>query len=178
MKIVDFFASDNREHWLSEINKSDWAAGKYLYELLRDRKLKELCGESTKVLLLVDDDILLSFCTHAEQDDIREQALTPWVGIVYTFPEYRGKRRMGKLLEYAHALAKADGHQYIYISTGEIGLYEKYGYTFWKMMKDIHGEDSRVYIAEIVHVDYDDVLGNTVSDTIDRQLGSAHPVYQ
>ena len=63
MKIVDFFASDNREHWLSEINKSDWAAGKYLYELLRDRKLKELCGESTKVLLLVDDDILLSFCT-------------------------------------------------------------------------------------------------------------------
>ena len=85
---------------------------------------------------------------------------------------------MGKMLEYAYALAKADGHQYIYISTGEIGLYEKYGYTFWKMMKDIHGEDSRVYITEIVYVDYDDVLGNTVSGTIDRQLGSAHPVYQ
>ena len=52
MEIIDFYASDNKDHWLSEINKSDWRAGKYLFELLRDQKLKELCGESTKALLL------------------------------------------------------------------------------------------------------------------------------
>ena len=91
---------------LSEINKSDWRAGKYLYELLRDQKLKELCGESTRVLLLIDGDKLISFCTYAEQDDVREPSLTPWVGFVYTFPKYRGKRRVGKLLEYAYRLAK------------------------------------------------------------------------
>ena len=28
MKVVDFFASDNKDHWLSEIKKSDWRAGK------------------------------------------------------------------------------------------------------------------------------------------------------
>lgn len=99
MEIIDYYAGDNKEHWLFEINKSDWRAGKYLYELLRDNKLKELCGESTKVLLLVDGDKLMSFCTYAEQDEIREPSLTPWVGFVYTFPEYRGKRRVGKLLE-------------------------------------------------------------------------------
>ena len=38
---------------------------------------------------------------------------------------------------------------WIYISTGETGLYEKYGYSFWKMMKDMNGEDSRVYRKEI-----------------------------
>ena len=54
MKIIDFYASDDQNHCLSEINKSDWRAGKYLYELLRNQKLKELCGESTKALLLVD----------------------------------------------------------------------------------------------------------------------------
>ena len=42
IKIIDFYASDDQNHWLSEINKSDWRAGKYLYELLRDQKLKEL----------------------------------------------------------------------------------------------------------------------------------------
>ena len=68
MEIIDFYAGDNKDHWLSEINKSDWRAGKYLYELLRDQKLKELCGESTKVLLLIDGDKLISFCTYAEQD--------------------------------------------------------------------------------------------------------------
>ena len=40
MKIIDFYTSDDKAHWLSEIKKSDWGAGKYLYELLRDQKLK------------------------------------------------------------------------------------------------------------------------------------------
>lgn len=175
MRIIDFYAGYDKAHWLSEICKSDWGAGKYLYELLRDQKLKELCGESTKVLLLIDGDKLLSFCTYAEQDDVRDPSLTPWVGFVYTFPEYRGKRRIGKLLEYAYMLAKNEGHKHIYISTDETGLYEKYGYTFWKMMKNIGGEESRVYRTDVVTADYSEVLGITVSGTIDRPLGSAHP---
>ena len=150
MKILDFYDVDDKDYWLSVIQKSDWSAGKYLYELLRDNKLKGLCGESTRVLLLVEGENLISFCTYAEQDDIWEPALTPWVGFVYTFPEYRGKRRIGKLLEYVYRLAKNDGHKHVYISTGETGLYEKYGYTFYKMMKDINGEDSRVYRTEII----------------------------
>lgn len=55
METIDFFAGDNKDHWLAEIQKSDWGVGKYLYELLREQKLKELCGESTKVLLLIDN---------------------------------------------------------------------------------------------------------------------------
>ena len=58
MEIFDFYDSDNKDHWLGEIRKSAWRAGKYLYELLRDQKLKELCGESTKALLLIDGDKL------------------------------------------------------------------------------------------------------------------------
>ena len=49
---------------------------------------------------------------------------------------------MGNLLEYAESIACKEDRGYIYISTGETGLYEKYGYSFWKMMKDVNGEDS------------------------------------
>ena len=42
-----------------------------------------------------------------------------------------------------------DNYEYLYISTGEVGLYEKYGYSFWKTMKDMHGEDSRVYRVHV-----------------------------
>lgn len=150
MEIVEFFASGNKEYWLNQIKRSDWSAGQYLYELIRDDRLRELCGEKTRVLLLTDGEKLVSFCTYAEQDDIRKSSLTPWVGFVYTFPEFRGKRRMGILLERAYALAKADGYEYIYISTGETGLYEKYGYSFWKIMKDINGGDSRVYRKDVI----------------------------
>ena len=134
LRIIEYFSCDEQSRWLNEIQKSDWSAGQYLYELLRDHRLKELCGESTKVLMLADGEQLVSFCTYAEQDDIREPSLTPWVGFVYTFPAFRGNRYMGKLLDYAEVLAP-----------GETGLYEKYGYSFWKTMKDVNGEDSRVY---------------------------------
>jgi inorganic pyrophosphatase len=175
MEIIDYFTSDQKEYWLAEIKKSDWGAGQYLHELLRDGKMKELCGESTKVLLLIEGTSLLAFCTYAEQDDVREPSLTPWAGFVYTFPQYRGKRRVGKLLEYVYMLAKRDGLKHIYISTGETGLYEKYGYRFWKMMKAVGGEESRVYITDIVTMDYSNVIGSTVKGTIDRPLGSSHP---
>ena len=57
---------------------------------------------------------------------------------------------MGNLLKKAYDLAKNDGYKYIYISTGETGLYEKYGYSFWKMMKDVEGGESCVYRIDIV----------------------------
>ncbi len=146
MKIIEYFCSDDKEYWLSKIKESDWGAGRYLYELLKNHKLKQLVGENTKVLLLVDGDDLISFCTFAEKDDIQPTDLTPWIGWVYTFPDYRGNYYSGKLLSYAENLAKEAGIKNIYISTNHIGLYEKFGYEFFKTMKDINGEDSRVYI--------------------------------
>lgn len=149
MEVLEYYCSDNQKHWLSEIEKSDWGAGTYLYELLRDNKLKELCGSDTKVLLLTEGEFLASFCTYAPQDDIPNTELTPWVGFVYTFPQYRGRHCMGELFEYANELALADGHGYIYVSTLEMGLYEKYGFSFFRFMKDVHGDESRVYRKEV-----------------------------
>lgn len=57
---------------------------------------------------------------------------------------------MGRLLDFACQTAKNDGAKQVYISTGETGLYEKYGYSFYQMMKDMNGEDSRVYKKEII----------------------------
>lgn len=175
MKILEYYSCENQAYWLEQIRKSDWGAGTFLYELLREGRLRRLCGPETKVLLLTEGEKLMAFCTYAWQDDVRDESLFPWVGFVYTFPEHRGKRRMGKLLEYAYALAKKDGHAHIYISTGEEGLYEKYGYTFWTIRKDMHGEDSRIYRTVITTEDYVDILGTVVSGTIDRPLGGAHP---
>ncbi len=145
MNIIEYFSTENKEYWLSKIKESDWGAGQFLYELLKNQKLKEYVGENTKVLMLVEEENLISFCTFADKDDIQPTELTPWIGWVYTFPNYRGYRYVGKLLSYAEELAKVDGINNIYISTNHNGLYEKYGYEFYEMMKDMHGEDSRVW---------------------------------
>lgn len=149
MEVKELYSLEDKEYWLSQIKKSDWRAGQYLYDLLSKNELRELCGETTKVYLLTDNRQLVSFCTLAEVDDVRDTGLNPWIGFAYTFPHYRGHRYMGILLEFAYVTAKSNGVKQLYISTGEIGLYEKYGYSFYEMMKDVHGEDTRVYRIDV-----------------------------
>lgn len=149
MKIIEYFSTENKEFWLAKIKESDWGAGQFLYELLRDQKLKPFVGETTKVLMLVDGENLVSFCTLSEKDDIQPTQLTPWIGFVYTFPNYRGNHCAGKLLSHAETLAKESGLENVYISTDHIGLYENYGYELFEIMKDIHGQDARVYVKHL-----------------------------
>lgn len=149
MRIIEYFTTEEKEHWLQEIKKSDWGAGQFLYDLLKENRLQEAVGQNALVPMLVDGDRLVAFCTFAPLDDIQPTEMTPWIGFVYTFPEYRGHRYAGMLLDYAESIATIMEKEYIYISTGHTGLYEKYGYTFYKMEKDIGGEDSRVYRKEL-----------------------------
>ena len=150
MQIIEYFTCDRPEFWLEQIKMSDWGAGKFLYELLSENKLKEAVGEKVKVLMLTEGDTLMSFCTYADKDDIQPTELTPWIGFVYTFPEHRGHRCMGELFAEIKRLAKTEQVQDIYISTNHVGLYEKYGCEFYQMMTDMSGEPSRVYK---MHVD-------------------------
>ena len=149
MEILDYFESGRRDWWLEQIGRSGWDAGQLLYALLREDRLKALCGESTKLLLLTEGDELLSFCTYAERDDIQPTALRPWMGFVYTFPAYRGRRLLGRLFEAVEALAREQGFPAVYISTSHVGLYETYGCVFDRILDDIHGEPVRVYRKDV-----------------------------
>lgn len=149
MEVIDYFSCHSPAHWLSQIQKSDWSAGQYLYKLLCENKFKFIFGETSKVLLLANGNELVSFCTYAEIDDIQPTDLTPWIGFVYTFPEYRKQGCAGKLLNHCEQLAKNDKVKAVYISTNHVGFYEKYGYEFYKTIKDIAGEYSRVYKKQL-----------------------------
>lgn len=149
MKIIGYYSSENKEHWLSKIKESQWSAGQFLYRLLSEDTFKGTVGESSDVLMLTQGEELISFCTLAEKDDIQPTDLTPWIGFVFTFPKFRGHRHSGKLLSYAEEKAKEKDFDRVHISTNHIGLYEKFGYEFFSIMKDIDGEDSRVYVKEL-----------------------------
>ena len=58
LKVIEYFSCNEQSRWLKEIQKSNWSAGQYLYELLQEHQLTELCGESTKVLMLADGEQL------------------------------------------------------------------------------------------------------------------------
>lgn len=150
MKVIEYFDSDQKEAWLEKIGRSDWGAGKNLHALLKDAAFQNQAGDLAKVYLLVDETgDLLSFCTFTSRDDIPNTSLGPWIGYVYTFPQHRGHGYCGTLLAAVYEKAKEAGISDIFISTNEVGLYEKYGYHFLTTMKDIHQSDSRVYTIKV-----------------------------
>ena len=117
MKVINFFDTDNKEHWIGEIERSDWRAGAFLGRLLRSGEFFDAVGEDSRVLLLTEGDELISYCTFAEKDDIQPTDLTPWVGFVYTFPEHRGHRYAGLLFNEVVRLAKDRSVGEVYLST-------------------------------------------------------------
>lgn len=148
MEIINYFESENKQHWLDEIKKSDWRAALFLAELLENGKFFEMLGDGI-LLLLTDGDKLVSFVTFAQSDCIDDKSMYPWIGFVYTFPEYRGHRYAGRLIEHCEEIARKHSVQNIYICTDHIGLYEKYGYSYLENRVDIYGEDSRIYMKKI-----------------------------
>ena len=145
MDILDYENTADPGLWLEQMESCEWSAGRFLHSLLKEGRFHAHCGEKARVLLLADGTRLASFCTYAERDEIPDTELTPWMGFVYTSPDYRGRRLMGKLVRKVKELAREDGYDALYISTGETGLYEKYGAEFTRFLKDLSGHDSRIY---------------------------------
>jgi len=145
MEIHTWHETKNPEWWLKKIGQCDWIGGQYLHRLLSENRFRELFGENAEVLLLTDGTNLASFCTYAAKDDIPDTDRTPWIGFVYTYPAYRGRRLMGKLIAKAREMAREDGDDAVWIASREEGLYEKYGAEKVDVMKDSGGEDSSVF---------------------------------
>lgn len=148
MTIINFFESENQPHWIAEIRKSDWRAAPTLAGFLENGAFHENLGEGFP-LLLTDGDRIVSFVTLARRDCIDDNSLYPWVGFVYTFPEYRGHRYAGRLIGRCEELARERGAENIYICTDHIVLYEKYGYSYLESRVDIYGDDSRIYVKRL-----------------------------
>lgn len=151
MKVIEYFdqTSEMQKLLREQIVQANWRAAKCLYEMLTQGQLKERYGESTRLFLLMEDADLLAFCTLAERDEIAEEEtepdMKPWIGFVYTYPEHRGNRYSGKLIWCACELAERDGYEKVYLSSNEVGLYEKYGFVFLKKLHTVWGEETQVF---------------------------------
>ena len=64
MRVINYFESDKKEHWLNQIKKVNWGAAVFLHELLSKGTFFEVVGENSRVLLLTEEDKLISFCTY------------------------------------------------------------------------------------------------------------------
>ena len=149
MQIISYFESDNQTELTEKIALCDWNAARFLAQLLRENRFYEMLGGWGDIYLMMDGENIVSFATLTGQDSVRDESLTPWIGFVYTAPEYRGRRYAGQLLTFIEGVAAKKGHKRLYLSTDHVGLYEKYGYTYLENRPDYWGGDTRVLCKDL-----------------------------
>ena len=158
MKLIDFFKYDNKEAILNQLEglKTEWEAIPFLLSLIREDKFHSTLGNGT-MWILVDEEKLTdgcptvaSFANFCDQDEI-DTELKPWIGFVFTATAQRGRHLMGQIIEHCMKLAETDypDSEYVYISTGETGLYEKYGFDYYQQMTSRWNGETRVYRRKI-----------------------------
>ena len=149
MEIINYFEFENQSMLREKIAACDWSAARFLAELLEKGTFHEMLGGWGQLFLLMDGETLVSFATLTGQDAVRDEALKPWIGFVFTQPEYRGHRYAGQLLDHAEDCAAKQGHHRVYICTDHVGLYEKYGYIYQENRIDYWGDDTRVLYKDL-----------------------------
>ena len=149
MEIINYFERDRQAALFEKITACDWSAARFLAELLEKGTFNETLGGWGRLFLLMEGDKLVSFATLTGQDAVRDERLTPWIGFVYTVPEYRGHHYAGRLLNHAERCAAKMGYTKVYIATDHVGLYEKYGYGYQENRIDCWGDDMRVLYKDL-----------------------------
>lgn len=127
-------------------DKCSWKAGAVLAQKMRmnDFEINE------KVIIALCDDCIAGFCTFSNTDELSaEYGFTPFVGFVFVDEKYRGNRLSERLIDAACDEARKQGFCKIYIMSGEIGLYEKYGFTKIGDYETIYKTTDQLFIKKL-----------------------------
>ena len=83
-----------------------------------------------------------------KKEGVMSDELSPWITPLLVHPDERGNCYGRLLLEYARKDAGRLGYNVIYLTTGEIGFYEKFGFREVGLTTFTWGRPTKVYEAE------------------------------
>lgn len=79
------------------------------------------------------------------KDEVMSDDLSPWIAPLLVHPDERGNRYGKYLLEHVRKEAGKHGFEIVYLTTGEIGYYEKYGFREVGLTTFTWGRPTKVY---------------------------------
>ena len=123
--------------------ESAWPGGDFLAKQMRENRF--LSWE--RVFVACDGGALCGFCSFTQYDEMPERyGYSPFIGCVYVDPSRRGNRLSEKMLLAASRYAKTLGYESVYLMSGELGLYEKYGFEKIGVYDTIFGTKEQLFV--------------------------------
>ena len=131
---------------ISFAENCSWRAGSYLAEKMKNHDFKEW----ERVCAVYVNGKPAGFCTFAEKDELPEKfEFTPFIGFVYVGEPYRGNRLSEQMFRIIFPYAEGLGYDRIYIMSGEIGLYEKYGFIKLGEYETVYGSTDQLFVRSL-----------------------------
>ena len=141
-----FLMTQGHPYWNETIVLAEgcsWRAGPFLAKKMRDNDFTS----QERVCAACVDGKVAGYCTFAEKDELPEKyEFTPFIGFVFVSEPYRGKRLSEAMIQAITQYARGLGYEKIYIMSGEIGLYEKYGFEKTGDYKTIYGTTDQLFV--------------------------------
>ena len=135
--------------WEQVITYADacsWKAGPSLARHMRANDF----AEWECVIVALDHDAIVGYCTITAHDEMDpESGYTPFIGYVFVGESHRGHRISELMIETACEYARGLGYQTGYIMSGEVGLYEKYGFKKLGDFETIHNTVDQLFEKSI-----------------------------
>lgn len=151
IETFDYYEQDNnfKKLLLEQINEPIWVGAKHLYDNVKNN------SDYGRLFIMYDKNKnhIISFGTLHDFDEIKSEKLKPWIGSIYTFRPYRGNRLLEKLIKYILNVAKQDGNEFVYLSSDNKGMYEKFGFELYDMMTTVRGNETQVLIYDTKKLD-------------------------
>lgn len=136
--------------WDATISFADncsWKAGPYLAKKMRNNEFEEC----ERVIVATENDKPVAYCTFSLKDELPETSeYTPFIGFMFVDEKCRGKRVSEKMIEVASEYAKSTGYETIYILSGEVGLYEKYGFEKISDEETVYGTVDQLFQKKLI----------------------------
>jgi len=124
-------------------DKCPWKAGKKLAKMMRENRFEDF----ERVFIAVKNDRIIGFCTLTKKDTLPDKYLySPFIGYVFVDEEYRGRRVSQKMIEYVRHYARISGFGRVYITSGEVGLYEKFGFRKLGVYETVYGTSEQLFV--------------------------------
>ena len=119
-----------------------WRAGAVLAERMRSNDFQNW----ERVIIAAEQKEIAGFCTFTEKDELPDDSgFSPFIGFVFVEARYRGNRLSEQMIRQVLCYAKEIGFQKVYLVSGELGLYEKYGFEKIGDYETVYGTTDQLF---------------------------------
>ena len=138
--------TQGHKYWNETISlaaKCSWRAGPYLAQKMESNDF----APWERVFAARVNGKAAGFCTLTEKDELpKEYTFTPFIGFVFVEEPYRGNRLSERMIQSAIFYARELGYEKVYLMSGEIGLYEKYGFKKLGDYQTVFGSVDQLFV--------------------------------